>query len=196
MPTSRPFRQRVSAAGPNLTSRDLTPNAGGRHRGRYVRRAALAELWCALGRYGPGRPATFSAGRPRRGGNAGHLEMAGSLISRGLLDVNFKSPAGNMRSPSKQPFTDFQSHFHEDERCEHLKRALRRNCVALRPASLSLRRRYCRARLPGLLKLVLQIGQSSASARSRSTPEMRWHSESSSSWVLTSLAIGFGARGR
>jgi hypothetical protein len=35
-----------------------------------------------------------------------------------------------------------------------------------------------------------------ALVQSRRTPEIRWHSASSSSWVVTSPAIGFGARGR
>jgi len=35
-----------------------------------------------------------------------------------------------------------------------------------------------------------------ALVQSRRTPEIRWHSASSSSCVVTSPAIGFGARGR
>src|SRR5437867_2488793 len=41
---NRPCRQRVIVAGPNLTSRDLTPNAGGRHRDRRVPSTEIAAL--------------------------------------------------------------------------------------------------------------------------------------------------------
>src|SRR6266404_1140932 len=46
---SRPCRQRVIAAGPSLTSRDLTRNAGGRHRDRCVTACRLTTAQVELG---------------------------------------------------------------------------------------------------------------------------------------------------
>ena len=38
--------------------------------------------------------------------------MADSLISKGLLDIIFKPPAENPRSPGERPFPDIQAYFH------------------------------------------------------------------------------------
>jgi hypothetical protein len=42
--------------------------------------------------------------------------MAESLISRRLLEIISNGSAGNAKSAAKQPFPDFQGHFHEYER--------------------------------------------------------------------------------
>jgi hypothetical protein len=49
---------------------------------------------------------------PRRGGNAGHLEMARSLISTGLLEIISNRRAENAKKPGKLPFPDVQRYFH------------------------------------------------------------------------------------
>src|ERR1700738_985847 len=61
------------------------------------------------------RPATSSAGRPRRGGSAGHLEMAHSLISTGLLGVISSRHAGDAKRLGKPPFPDVHTYFHGHE---------------------------------------------------------------------------------
>jgi hypothetical protein len=70
----------------------------------------------ALRHYGPGRPATFSGGRPRRGGDAGHLDMAECVFSKIALEIISNGSAGNAKSPAELPLPDFQGHFHEYER--------------------------------------------------------------------------------
>jgi hypothetical protein len=40
------------------------------------------------------------------------LEMAGSIISKRLLEIISNRSAGNRRNPGQQPFPDFQGHFH------------------------------------------------------------------------------------
>src|ERR1700730_3877536 len=59
----------------------------------------------------PERPPTSSAGRPRRGGSAGHLEMAHSLISTGLLEVISSRHAGDAKRLGKPPFPDVYTYF-------------------------------------------------------------------------------------
>ena len=53
---------------------------------------------------------------PRRGGNAGHLEMAQTLISTRLLEIISSCSLGNARSPGKPRFPDFQRHFQLPDR--------------------------------------------------------------------------------
>src|ERR1700736_235908 len=59
----------------------------------------------------PERPPTSSAGRPRRGGSAGRLEMAHSLISTGLLEVISSRHAGDAKRLGKPPFPDVYTYF-------------------------------------------------------------------------------------
>jgi hypothetical protein len=148
--------------------------------------------WDATARVGRRCPAEAV---PRRGGNAGRWKWRLFSFSRDCWKSFPGQRAGNGRKPGEQPFSNVQPYFHEGEHCEYFRRCLRRQLTnALRPASLPLPRRYRRALLPGLVQP--HFGQSRPSAQSRGTPEIRWHSASSSSWVPTSLAILFGARGR
>ena len=48
---------------------------------------------------------------PHRGGSAGHLEMAHSLISTGLLEVISNRHAGNAKRLGKPPFPDVYTYF-------------------------------------------------------------------------------------
>jgi hypothetical protein len=69
----------------------------------------------------PGAPTAWTGRRrptravPRRGGHAGYLEMAHSLISTRLLKIISNRRAGNAKRPGKLPFPDFQGHFHGNE---------------------------------------------------------------------------------
>src|SRR5260370_41563176 len=52
---------------------------------------------------------------PPRGWECWTSEMAGSLISKRLLEVISNRSAVNGRSPGKPPFPDFQGHLHGHE---------------------------------------------------------------------------------
>src|SRR5215475_10670680 len=83
--------------------------------------------------------------------------MAAFLIFTRPMEVISTARAGNGRTPGERPFSNVQAHFHKAEHCEHFRRRLRRQLTnALRPASLPLPRRYCRALLTGLLQPVFR----------------------------------------
>jgi hypothetical protein len=104
-PKSRPFRQRAIAVCRALPWCDPTPKHRGRHEVASV--STCPTAWA-------GRRCAAQAG-PRRGWKCWTLEMAGHLISKGLLEVISNRSAGNGRSPGKPPLPDFQGHFHRHE---------------------------------------------------------------------------------
>src|SRR5205807_5258213 len=93
---------------------------GSLHVRRHVSsRLFWVELQPAWRPHGLDRPATSSEGRPRRGGHAGHLEMAHFLISTRLPKIISSRYAENANKLGKPPFPDVQDHFHRYEACSN-----------------------------------------------------------------------------
>jgi hypothetical protein len=86
---SRPVRQRVIAAGPSLTSRDLTRNAGGRHRDRCACHGMRVHDCLGRGAAGLTPPGPGPAGDVQRrpspvgGGPVGHWKWRVPSFSPG-----------------------------------------------------------------------------------------------------------------
>ena len=96
------------AADPSLTSRDLTPNAGGRHRDRCVCDGHASSRLLRSNCSRPGAPRPGPAGDVQRGpspvGVDMHLEMAHFLISTRLLKIISSRYAENAKRQENRHF--------------------------------------------------------------------------------------------